>query len=476
MATDDVSPALRSLLNSVTEGCESSFLSQTGIKLPQRFRFNGLKHTRGFQESLLAAEGFDFQPSASSTEVFECRPESRSPGKSLAHCMGDIYIQDLASMLPARVLDAAPGDRVLDLCAAPGSKTTQLAELMQNRGIIVANDSSNRRIRSLVFNLRRLGASNVCVMKGYGELFGNQYFETFDAVLLDAPCSALGTLHKSPEVLEWWEPRRSERLAVQQRSLIQSGLKALKPGGVLVYSTCTVAPQENEDVLEFALDRFPIEIEEIHLPRMRVHPGLTAFGNTRYSPALERAVRIYPHENPCEGFFIARLRKTASFGQARFRKPPRLVHPFLTDHDERVAPELDRLRTHFDLKAALFESFCWNVSSQLSCVCEQALSFPFHEEPVRAGLPFAHLRRHPARLTTEGSHLMGAHARRMACDLESWTDLFAYANRMDLGSSMSGTGQVIVRFHGEPIGHALLDGCRLLSRFPRTGWTFGRSG
>ncbi|MEJ2078194.1 MAG: RsmB/NOP family class I SAM-dependent RNA methyltransferase [Acidobacteriota bacterium] len=472
MATD-ASPALRSLLNHVTRGREDSFLSQTGIKLPQRFRFNGLKHTRSFQESLLAAEGFDFQRSDSSTDVFECRPASRLPGKSLAHCLGDIYIQDLASMLPAKVLDPSPGDRILDLCAAPGSKTTQLAELMQNRGVIIANDSSNRRIRSLVFNLRRLGASNVCVLKDYGELFGNQYFEMFDGVLLDAPCSALGTLHKSPEVLEWWEPSRSERLAVQQRSLIQSGLKALKPGGVLVYSTCTVTPQENEEILQFVLDRFPVEIEEIHLPRMKIHPGLTDYAGTRYAPALARAVRIYPHDNPCEGFFIARLRKTDSFGRARFRRTPQWFYPFLTERDDRVAPELDRLRTHFDWDASLFEPYCWDVSSELSCVCGEAYSFPFHEKPVRAGLPVAHLRRFPARLTTEGTHLAGAHVRQMNCELEDWADLFRYANRVDLNTSMPGSGQIIVRFRGEPIGHALLDGGRLLSRFPRTGWTFG---
>ena len=465
--------ALRSLLQQVTEGREASFLAQAGSKLPQRFRFNGLKHTRAFQESLLAAEGLDVRPSQSSSEVFECRPSSGTPGKSLAHCLGDIYIQDLASMLPARVLNPSPGDCVLDLCAAPGSKTTQLAELMENQGIVVANDSSNRRIRSLVFNLRRLGATNVCVMKGYGELYGNQYFESFDAVLLDAPCSALGTLHKSPEVLDWWEPRRSERLAVQQRSLIQSGLKALRPGGVLVYSTCTVAPQENESVIEFALERFPVEVEGFDLPRMKVHPGLTVYEGRRFSPALERAVRIYPHENPCEGFFIARLRKTGSFGQARFRKSVSRHHPFLTSEDPRVAGELDHLRHHFGLPGELLEGNGWNVSAELSCVSERALTFPFHEVPVRAGLPIAHLRRHPARLTTEGTHLLGRCARTMAADLEAWDELFAYVNRRDLPAPLEGSGPAVVRFDGEPIGHALLDGDRLLSRFPRTGWTFG---
>ncbi|MFZ0427673.1 MAG: NOL1/NOP2/sun family putative RNA methylase [Acidobacteriota bacterium] len=469
----DVSPALRSLLNEVTEGREADFLSQTGLKLPARFRFNGLKHSREFQESLLTAEGFDFRPCEASTDVYECRPPARSPGRSLAHCLGDIYIQDLASMLPARVLGPRPGECVLDLCAAPGSKTTQLAELMQNQGLILANDSSNRRIRGLVFNLRRLGAANVCVMKGYGELYGNQYFESFDRVLLDAPCSALGTLHKSPEVLDWWQPARSERLAVQQRSLLHSGLKALKPGGVLVYSTCTIAPEENEAVIDFALERFPVILEEFQLPGLKVRPGLTSHSGRIYSPTLVRAARIHPYENPCEGFFIARLRKTASFGQARFRKPPRRCHPFLEMSDERVAAELDGLAAHFDFPPEVFEPYRWNISSELSGVAAQAAAFPFHEEPVRSGLPIAHLRNRPTRLTTEGTHLVGAGARCGVCVLDGWTEAFAYANREDLHPALSGSGQVIVRFRDQPLGHALLDGEVLLSRFPRTGWIFG---
>jgi NOL1/NOP2/sun family putative RNA methylase len=472
--TTEVNPDLARLLDVVTEGQSKQYLNQVATGLPFRFRFNSLKHSRSFQEALLRAEGFAFSERPGWAGVFETDRDGLSIGKSLSHFLGHLYIQDLASMAPVSVLAPERSNRVLDLCAAPGSKTTQLAEWIGPEGLIVANDPSTKRIRSLVFNLRRMGLFNAAVLKAYGEPYGNQYFEFFDGVLLDAPCSALGTLGKSPEVVRWWTPQKSERLSIQQRSLLSSGLKALRPGGVLIYSTCTVAPQENEVILAEALEQFPIELEPIQIPGLKTRPGLAGFEGRRWDSQMLNAVRIYPHENACEGFFIARIRKTASFGQPRLRRPKTTCSVLSDAADPEIKAVIDHLDRRFGFPDGLFQGLRYTLAAELNSASPSFDGFPFHAPPVRIGLPIAHVRRVPPKLTTEGAHLLGDQATRNCVELSNWQDLFDFANRCDLLTSGIDGGQVLVRFQGHAVGHGwLTDESSVLSRFPRTGWRFG---
>ncbi len=472
--TTDTTSELASLLDAVTEGQSGHYLEQAGVEPPFWFRFNSLKHSRSFQEALLRAEGFEFKGLPGWEGVFSADRNAGSIGKSLCHFLGEIYIQDLASMTPVCALAPKSADRVLDLCGAPGSKTTQLAEWISPDGLIVANDPSAKRIRSLVFNLRRMGATNAAVLKGYGELYGNQYFESFDGVLLDAPCSALGTLGKSPEVLCRWTPARSERLAIQQRSLLTSGLKALRPGGVLIYSTCTVAPQENEVILAEALERFPIELEPVLLPGLQTRPGLTQFEGHHWPAQMRRAIRIYPHENHCEGFFVARIRKTGSFGRPRLRSPRTPCSVLSGDPEPAIEAVLEQLSHRFGFSDRLLAGSLYSLAAELNSASSGFEGFPFHAVPVRIGLPIAHTRRFPPTITTEGAHLLGAQATRNCVELTNWQDVFAFANRLDHSCSAPQPGQVLIRYQGHALGHGWLTGDSVvLSRFPRTGWQFG---
>jgi 16S rRNA (cytosine1407-C5)-methyltransferase len=463
---------LKVLLDQLLGAESCRLLEQTGARQPASFRFNSLKHDREFQQRLLAAEGVRWESFGGDLDLHRSiSDEGRPVGKSLAHFLGQIYIQDPASAAAAYALAPEPGDWVLDLCAAPGSKTTLLAERMRNQGALVANDVAIKRIRGLIFNLRRMGVANTAVIKSFGEQLGNIYFETFDKVLLDAPCSALGTLHKSPEVLSWWSFRRSGQLAREQAGLLYSGLKALKPGGTLVYSTCTLAPEENEFVIDDALSRFPVDLEPVTLAGLRTRPGLTRFGDRELDSRLERAVRLYPHENPCEGFFIARLRKTETFGEPRLRKPTPVITPMVGARSVRGI--LSAIGDSLGIRDSVFQDWCFQEGPELCCCSGDFRDFPFRSRPVRSGLPIVHTKHRPYKLTTEGSHLFGDLARRRVVDLSSLDELFAFANRQKLPGEGPSAEQVLVRFEGHVIGHGAVDKGFLQSRFPRTAWKFG---
>jgi NOL1/NOP2/sun family putative RNA methylase len=230
-------------------------------------------------------------------------------GNLLEHQLGYIYVQDAASMIPPVVLDPKPGELVLDMCAAPGSKTTQMAAYMKNKGIIVANDNQTDRIKALAINLERCGVTNAVITQMEGNSFRHKNLE-FDKVLVDAPCSGTGTIRRSLKVLNMWGPHLVEKMAGIQKHLLETGFKVLKPNGILVYSTCTLEPAENEAVVSFLLDKYEnAKLEKINLKIKRSLPVLK-HGDLEINPAVKDCLRIHPQDNDSEGFFVAKIRKT----------------------------------------------------------------------------------------------------------------------------------------------------------------------
>lgn len=233
-------------------------------------------------------------------------------GRSLEHLLGYYYVQEIASMLSAIALNPKPHERILDLCAAPGSKTTQIAASMKNTGLLVANDISIGRIRILATNLERCGVSNIIATRKQGFDLCRKFAEKeilFDKIILDAPCSGEGTLRNSLATYEMWSINSVKNLSKIQKSLLSSAIDILKVGGELVYSTCTHSPEENEEVIDFILKKFSnLEVERISLP-LKCRAGLASWNNEEYSKELKKACRIYPQDNNTEGFFIAKIRK-----------------------------------------------------------------------------------------------------------------------------------------------------------------------
>ena len=218
---------------------------------------------------------------------------------------GKIYLQSLSSMIPPLVLNPKPNEKVLDLTAAPGSKTTEISALMENKGYILANELDSIRCERLRYNIEMQGANIVEVINKRGEKVGEEHKEEFDKVLLDAPCSGEGRfLGNSPKTYRTWSKKTVNELAKLQKKLLKSAYEALKPGGVLVYSTCTLNKKENEEVLEWALENLELKLLDINLDLREKLQGF----NKGLNKEISKAIRILPSKN-MEGFFIAKFKK-----------------------------------------------------------------------------------------------------------------------------------------------------------------------
>ncbi|MFH1209333.1 MAG: NOL1/NOP2/sun family putative RNA methylase [archaeon] len=224
--------------------------------------------------------------------------EGKAIGNLKEHFLGYFYIQEAASMIPALVLDPKE-ELVLDMCAAPGSKTTQLAVIMKNNGLIVANDIEIKRLKALSLNLQRCGVSNTVMtyMKGY------HIKEKFDKILIDAPCSGTGIIRKSLHTLEIWNQNMLKKLSNDQKRLLVSGFECLNQDGELVYSTCSIDKEENEQVIEFLLEKYDnakLENIDINIKRSEVLSD---------NKELKKCLRIWPQDNNSSGFFVAKIKK-----------------------------------------------------------------------------------------------------------------------------------------------------------------------
>ncbi len=208
---------------------------------------------------------------------------------------GIAYVQDAASCIPVLALDPKPGELILDMCAAPGTKTLHMAARMHNKGKIVANDVNSKRLMRLEANLKRYGATNCEIVCADARRL--KWKEKFDKILLDAPCSGEGIAGKIRKTAKLWSEKRVTRMAKAQKKMITNALKLLKADGTLVYSTCTFEKEENEDVVQHAIDS-GATIENISIKGLNYTSG---FG-------VKDCIRVYPHHNNTNGFFVAKLR------------------------------------------------------------------------------------------------------------------------------------------------------------------------
>lgn len=238
-------------------------------------------------------------------EGFWIEGERTDLGNLMEHVLGYFYVQESASMIPPVVLDAQENESVLDMSAAPGSKTTQIGQMMNNTGVIIANDVAADRLAALGINIQRCGLKNALVVKSQGQNLKG----SFDSILLDAPCSATGTLMKSVKAAYDWSAGSVIHVSGVQKKLIVTAFNALKEGGILVYSTCTMEPQEDEGVVSFLLEKFKnAKLEEIKLDIKR-SPCVLEFEGEKYNPEVSKCLRIWPQDNHTEGFFVAKIRK-----------------------------------------------------------------------------------------------------------------------------------------------------------------------
>lgn len=262
--------------------------------------------------------------------------EQDMPARHPFYYAGLYYLQEPSAMTPASRLVSQPGDRVLDLCAAPGGKATELGARLHGKGVLVANDISASRAKALLKNVEVFGIRNSFIVNEVPAKLAENFPEFFDKILVDAPCSGEGMFRKDPAVAKVWDGNKPYECAKQQKEIITRAAQMLAPGGDLLYSTCTFSPEENEQVIQFLLDsREDMEIREIK-PFEGFAPGRPDVAyegwdseeseNRKMGSAdLKKCVRIWPHKMAGEGHYLALLHKRAPEETAGEQKNDRVV-------------------------------------------------------------------------------------------------------------------------------------------------------
>jgi 16S rRNA (cytosine1407-C5)-methyltransferase len=389
-------------------------------------------------------------------------------GKTIEHITGLYYIQSLSSMLPPLVLNPSEEDTVLDICSAPGSKTTQISELMNNRGVIVANEIQLDRLKSLVFNLDRMNIINAGVMHYKGEWLNKMFPEYFDKVLVDAPCSGLGIIQKKSEVSSWWSVERVNNLGELQLKLLVGAIKMTKPGGEIIYSTCTLTVEENEFVLNKILEKYPVTLEEIELPVHSVE-AFTSYDGASLNSGLSKARRILPWEVESDGFFIAKIRK---YDETVSPEPLHIkegVLQVISANNKKLKKYFGLLSNFFGIDPAVFQNYKYLIKGNDIFL----LSSEWNEERLsifeRIGSRFGIINKNDEiTLHTNAAQLLDKYITKSIYTIENREDLKTYLEGGTIKKDTDFKGQCVVKYNNLLLGTGVIGQQGIKSRFPRS--------
>lgn len=398
---------------------------------------------------------------------------SEITGKTLEFILGKYYIQSLSSMIPALVLNPCEDDTVLDLCAAPGSKTTQLAELMKNRGTLIANEIAVDRLKSLVFNVDKMSLVNVGILHGKGELLSKQFENRFDKILVDAPCSALGIIQKKGEVSDWWNTRKAQAMSDLQLRLLISAIKMCKVEGEIVYSTCTLTLEENELVIAKVLKNYPVELVEIKLP-VKSSRGFSKFGAEDLSDELKKTERIVPWEINSEGFFVAKLRKIDYTGQTERFQRQDTKYDLIKSSSGKIKNYLEAVSNYYGIPRIRFDEYKYLIKSNEVHFVNDGWFSDHLETFNRIGARLGTIdKRGMLQLNSLAAQVFGEAITQNIVELENRTELDIYFSGgtikkhfWNIPSGKTG-GQRVVKFGDYILGTAAASKEGLKSQFPR---------
>jgi NOL1/NOP2/sun family putative RNA methylase len=439
----------------------------------------------------LEEQGFGLAPVPGAPGYWRVERGPGSIAQTLEHWLGLFHVQQAVMGLPTLALAPRPGERVLDLCAAPGGKTSHLAELMEDRGPLVAVDPKEKRLRGLLGNLYRLGHPNVLVVAADGrELPAGA---EFDRILVDAPCSAEGTSRRQGGRVAPRDPGFVEHVTGVQEALLRRAAELLRPGGVLVYSTCTFAPEENEGVVSRVLADSPLQMERISLDAPHA-PGLAEWEGERFDPALSRAWRVYPHMMDSGGLFMARLRKEGPV-EARVPREPSgssdrressgaadgggwsPVPVAFPGEDavaarERIVAALEELELRFGMKRAVLERIGWMArGGNVWAHTAERWPVPTWEETASSGrwrvvsLGIRALKKRSADLETPSNHFLARWGTELGDDRKvdlRRSDLASLMSDLKLSAPDLPVGPVAILWDGMVVGRGMVGGGGLL--------------
>ncbi|MBR9727845.1 16S rRNA (cytosine(1407)-C(5))-methyltransferase RsmF [Shewanella intestini] len=292
--------------------------------LRKSIRVNTLKISATDFQALMQPKGWHFEAIPWCNDGFWVTFEQEPViGNLIEHIQGLFYVQEASSMLPPIALFdnlSLTHPTILDVASAPGSKSTQMAAMMQNNGLLVANEYSSSRVKVLHANMLRMGVYNTALTHFDGRVFGEYMYEQFDAILLDAPCGGEGTIRKDSNALKNWQLEDVIAIAETQQELITSAFLALKPGAEMVYSTCTLSQLENQQICQFLKQQYPNEVEFVPLDKL--------FNGADKACTPEGFLHVWPQTYDSEGFFVAKIKKLASVARLKKQPKPQKVFPF----------------------------------------------------------------------------------------------------------------------------------------------------
>ncbi|WP_335912191.1 MULTISPECIES: 16S rRNA (cytosine(1407)-C(5))-methyltransferase RsmF [Shewanella] len=433
------------------------FIHFCSLPLRAALRVNTLKISVDEFLSRMQAKGWQFETIPWCPEGFWYQAGDSQPGNCIEHQQGLFYIQEASSMLPPAALLEPGMERVLDMASAPGSKTTQMAAMMANGGVLIANEYSSSRVKVLHANLQRMGVSNTALTHFDARVFGQYQYESMDAVLLDAPCSGEGTVRKDPDALKHWDPQEIADIAATQRDLIDSAFLALKPGGVMVYSTCTLNSQENQAVLQHLKQKYGAAVVFESLDSL--------FTGAEKACTAEGFLHIWPQIYDSEGFFVAKVRKLSSVARESDEPKQQKQFPFTpasTKQQQAIAAELQRL-----LGKTLPEGSLW-IRDQ------EYWLFPSDFEPFigkmryqRIGLKLADDSKHGLKLRHEALMALGVTADKGYEVTEPEAQAYLMGRDIALDGSEKARGELVLTWGGQVLGLGKHLGNRLKNNLPR---------
>jgi NOL1/NOP2/sun family putative RNA methylase len=422
-------------------------------------RFLWVQHLRTDVDTvkgLLMRSGFEVRPLPWHSGALRVSGNAEGLGRHWAYRAGLFHIQEASSMIPALVMNPRPGERILDLCAAPGNKTVQIALALANRGTVVSNDLIGERQRATRMMLDRLGLVNVTLTSMDGVNYPRPA-GVFDAVLVDAPCTCEGTSRRNPERCLNADPPYHQK-AAKQKLLLRQAIRRCARGGRIVYSTCTYAPEENEAVVDAVMQEWPgaVRILPVSLPGWQSARGLTRWRETEFHPDLAATMRIWPHHNDTAGFYVALLEKTT--GDSPHAAPtPRVDQDAggarRLDPDDPVLAEIQR---RFGLAADCFAPLAVMRKNRREIVAVAGDHRPPRFDKPAMGLPFIRVGSRYPKLTTAAAMFLAPQVTRSRIDLTT-VQLKAYLARRrfrahpDQIGDLSG-GYIMVAYRGYALG------------------------
>lgn len=441
----------------------ASFLESLATPLPVCFWVNPLKAEEGVCLEELRRLGIFPEPVGWYPGAYRVRGWER-PGATLAHLAGWYYLQEEIALTAVAALDPQPGERIVDLCASPGGKTAQIALRVGPGGVVVANEAQLDRLSGLRATVDRLGLLNVVVTWEDGRFLALPEGQ-WDRVLLDAPCTGEGTVRKPGQSWKPAPPAFRRALEALQRRLLQQALALTRPGGVVVYSTCTFSPDENEAVLDAALGDWGF-VEPFAIPQLRAAHGVTSWRGQRFRSDVAHARRFWPHWNNTGGFFVARIRRTDVPLVAEKRRQSKNTPAFSPASREPV----DALAGRFGIDPHVFEGLrFWQRGSRLVWVAYPHLEPPPGVTVEGLGMALVQQTHQGFKPKTFALQYFAPFIQEAVVELPDEASAWRFVSGQSQNLQLEGVspGYVLVRFGPFALGCGLLSRGQLHSQIPR---------